>query len=74
MGISPAGRCPASDGAGDNGDIHIQTPEYGRIVHCDVTNYRPVSVGGAEEKLVGPHALVGTGRNGLHRPEGGIGG
>ena len=27
MGISPSERCSAGVGVGDNGDVHLQTPE-----------------------------------------------
>ena len=38
LGIYPSGRCPTDGGAGDNGDVHLQIPEYSRTVHCDATD------------------------------------
>ena len=64
-----AGRFPPGGGDGDNRDVHLQTPEYGCAVHCNETNYRPVSVGVVESRLMGTHVVVVIDRGGLHRPE-----
>ena len=38
LGISPTRRCLAGGRDGYNGDVNLQTPEYGRTVYCDATN------------------------------------
>ena len=63
------GRCPAGGGAGDNGDVNIRTPYYGRAVHCYAKNSRPVSEGGSEASIKGTHAVVETCGDGTHIPE-----
>ena len=69
--IPPSGRCPAGGGAGDNRDVHLQTPEYGRAVHRNATYSQPVSGGGAEGGLAGTHAVAETGGSGIQSLGGG---
>ena len=38
LGISPYVRYSAEDGAGENGDVHLQIPRYVHAVHYDATN------------------------------------
>ena len=51
--LTPARLCPASCGIGDNGDLHLQTPEYSHATHGGAAYYRTLSGGGAEARLAG---------------------
>ena len=56
-------------GIGGNGDLHFQTSEYGRAVHCDVIYSRLLLGGGLESGISGPQAVVVTGGVGFRSPE-----
>ena len=45
---------------GGYGYLHLQVPEYSCAINCDPVDYQPLSGGGAEAGLVGPHAVVGA--------------
>ena len=46
---------------GGDGELHIQAPQYGFAVYCDITYYQPLFGGGAEDGLAGPQYLVESG-------------
>ena len=59
--IPPYGIFHAGGGDGYNGYAHLHIIECGHKVHCDATYSRPVSGGGAEARIAGPQAVMGTG-------------
>ena len=55
----------------DNGDLHIHTPEYVRIVHCDTTYPWPLFGGRSEAGIAVPQVVMGIGGSIFSGPAGG---
>ena len=72
--LSPIRKFPAASGLGDDGDLHLQAPEYGCTVHRDTTFSRSLSGWVAEDGLTGPQSVVGSGEAEFCGSQGGGGG
>ena len=61
LGLPPDGICNSYSGFVGYGDLHLQASEYSCTLHFKNTNSQPLFGGGAEDRIVGPQAVMGAG-------------